>query len=119
MRNVNKTILQAADTTSQNGSQIDANQLIAASFHAYFGDVTAAGTVKIQASNDICNYRNLDNEFTVTNWVDVPNASASVASGAAVLIPVPQMCYRWIRAVYTSTSGGSSTVTVNMNALGL
>lgn len=119
MRNTNCQILSGANTGSVNGSQIDANQLVSASFHAFQGDGTAAGTVKIQASNDVCAYGNLAADFVVTNWVDIPSATASVASGGPVLITIAQMSYRWIRAVYTRTSGGSSTVVVNMNALSI
>lgn len=118
MRNINCVVLNAADTASQNGTQIDANQLINVSFHALFGDATAAGSVKVQASNDINNDRYQPGIFTVTNWVDVPNASATIASGAPALITLSNLAVRWLRVVFTRTSGGSTTITVNMNAVG-
>lgn len=118
MRNVCTNILSAVDTASQNGNVIDANQLISGSFMAYFGDITATGTFKIQASNDPCASGGpTANLFVPVNWVDIPSASVAVASGASVLITIAQMNYRWIRAVYTRSAGGSSTVNVNMNAL--
>src|SRR5579859_1322918 len=101
MRKVNSTVLSAVDTASQNGSQIDSNQLISASFQVVFGDATAAGTLKIQASNDICNDQYQPATFTVTNWTDIPNATATIASGASALITIYQLSYRWLRAVYT------------------
>lgn len=118
MRHANFNILTADDSVSQNSSQIDSNQTIAISFHAFFGDATATGSVKIQASNDIDD-NGPQTPFTVTNWVDVPSATASVASGAAVLITVAQPSYRWMRAVYTRSGGGSTTITINVNLLSM
>lgn len=117
MKYANVNVLSGSDASSINGAQIDANQLISSSFMIYFGDATAAGTVKIQASNDVCAYGNLAQDFTVTNWVDIPNATVTIASGASALITIPQMAYRWIRPVYTRSGGGSSTINVVMFAL--
>lgn len=117
MRNETINVLSGPDTSTQTGPQIDTNQIIAASFQASFGDATAAGTLTIQASNDIYNSGYTPGSFTVTNWTLIPSASATVSAGGSVLITIPNMCYRWIRAVYTYTSGGSTTVSVNMNAL--
>jgi hypothetical protein len=109
MREVNVAILSAADTTSQTGSQIDSNQLIIASFQAVFGDSTAAGTVAIQGSNDVAPLQySSPTTFTATNWTNIPNATATITAGASAMILIPQMSFRWIRAVYTSSSGGSS-----------
>ena len=118
MRQVNCNVLSASDATSQNGDQIDANQLISASFHAYFGDTSAAGSIKIQASNDVAPIQQAGT-FVVSNWVDIPSATASVTSGGAVLITINQVCYRWMRAVFTQNSAGSTTVNVNMEALSM
>jgi hypothetical protein len=117
MKNSNALVLSGSDTASHNGVQIDASQVYSASFHAVFGDSTAVGTVKVQASNDICYDGYSPGAFTVVNWVDVPNASASVSSGAPALITIPNVSYRWMRVVFTYSSGGSSTITVNMMVL--
>lgn len=118
MKYVNTNVMSGADTASLNGPQIDSNQLISASFHGYFGDGSAAGTIKIQASNDIDNSGYLQ-AFTVVNWVDIPNATATVAAGAPALITLTQISYRWMRVVYTRASGGSTTVAVNMFAVSI
>ncbi len=119
MRNVNCIALSAADTASVNGVQIDANQLVAASFAVVFGDASANGTFKLQVSNDIYNDRYQAVNFTVTNWTDLPNQSAAITLGRPAILTVPNMTYRWIRAVYVRSSGGSSTILVNMDALGI
>lgn len=117
MHNVNCNILSDVDTASVNGIQVDANQLVSASFQCYFGDASAVGVFKIQMSNDICNDRYQPNTLVVTHWTDIPSATAAITAGASAVITIPNMAYRWVRAVYTSTSGGSSTISVNMNAL--
>lgn len=115
MKTVNKTILSAPDTASQNGSQIDANQLTRVSLQAVFGDATAVGTLNLQVSNDLYSDRYQSSNFTVVNWSTI--STSAVTSGACAPIKIDFFAYRWLRAAYTSTSGGSSTITVNMYAL--
>lgn len=112
MRNFNKNVLTAADSLTTNGTQIDAGQVVSASFHCYFGDTNAAGTFKLQASNDVCNfdYTQQQANFTVTNWVDVPSQSAAIVAGASALLTIANNAYKWLRAVYTSTATGVQTV---------
>lgn len=115
MRNLNSVILSGADNQNVNGSQIDSNQLLSASFQAVFGDTQAAGTFKAQGSNDFCNYGNLAADFTVTNWTDIPTSgiqvgSATISSGASALLFLPNICYRWLRAIFTTTGIGTQTV---------
>lgn len=116
MRNAQVVILSAVDTATVNGSAYDVGQVVSASFVPSFGDVTAAGTIKLQASND---NPGTQLNFTPSNWADVPNATSTVAAGVGPAIVVANMCFRYIRAVYTRTSGGSSTITVTMNSLSI
>lgn len=113
MRNVNCNVLSASDHLSTNGHTIDSNQLVSASFHVYFGDATAAGTFKLQASNDPFNDRPMfpPSGFEPTNWVDVPNQTASITAGASALLTIANCAYRWLRAVYLDTAAGVQTVT--------
>lgn len=119
MRRVNVAVLQAVDTSSQNGIQMDSNQLIQASFQPIFGDASAAGTVKVQMSNDLASCTAQPGDFVVTNWSDIPGATSTVVAGVAPPISLANMAFRWIRVVFTRTSGGSSTVTVNMLAMSI
>lgn len=113
MKYVNAMALSAADTASATGSAIDCSQIVSLSMHAYFADSTVNGTIKIQASNDECSVGYQPANFTPTNWVDVPNQSATITSGSSALLTIPNMTYRWVRAVFTRSSGGSSTVNVS------
>jgi hypothetical protein len=120
MRNSNSIIMSGANTGNVTGQNVDAGQIVSASFQVVNGDATAVGTVKIQMSNDICTFGNVAASFTPTNWTDIASASVAVASGvAANPIVISQMCFRWIRAVYTRTSGGSTTIAVQINSLGV
>ena len=111
MHYLSETIISASDATSQTSIVVDSNQLISASFQAHFGDATAVGTLQIQGSNDLPS-----NISAPTTWTNLPNASAAVTAGAAVLIVVPTLSVRWVRAVYTSTTPGSTTIIVNIFA---
>lgn len=117
MRYVVATALNAADTASVDGAAIDSNQLISASFQAIFGDATAAGTVKVQFSNDHATTAKGGWNGTPTNWTDIPSATATVTSGVCPGILIPVMAFRWIRVVYTRSGGGSTAFTVNMMAM--
>lgn len=110
MRNVCTTVLSAADNVSTNGTAIDSNQLVSASFQAYFGDALAGGTLKLQASNDLPATTAVS-PFTPTNWVDIPSQTATITTGTSALLTVGQMAYKWIRAVYTNTAAGVQTIT--------
>jgi hypothetical protein len=113
MRNLCENTLSGADNLAVNGEQIDANQLVSASFHAYFGDAHAAGTFKLQASNDECTFGNLAANFLVTNWIDIPNQTSAVSAGTSALLTVGQMTYRWIRAVWTPSYNYKQVSTVD------
>jgi len=70
------------------------------------------GTLKLQASNDDSQAAN----FVPTNWSDIPSASTAVSGAGAFLIPKTELCYQWVRLVYTNT--GTGTISVVFKALG-
>lgn len=109
MRLNNCQVLNGSNSQTVNGTQIDSNQLEIMSFHMVQGDATAAGIFKIQASNDIAQVG--PTPFTVTNWVDIPNATSTITAGILqALITLPQVAYRFVRAVYTPTAAGVQTI---------
>ena len=114
IQNIN--VLSAVDTSSQNGGAIDSSQLVNVSFQAYFGDSTAVGSIQIQCSNDIPPVNYSSQTFVPSHWTNVPSGSAAVTAGASVVVAIPNASYRWLRAQYIYTSGGTSTVNVNMFA---
>src|SRR6187431_2091081 len=118
MRNQSTTILSAVNTSDQTGAQQDTGQVVSASFQVFFGDATAVGSLIIQGSNDPVPKGTLM-PFVAQNWTAIPNGTLAVTAGATGYILVPNMAYRFIRAFWDFTSGGSSTVTVNMNVLSI
>jgi len=108
--------MNSPDTASQTSLAYDVGQAVSASFVAAFGDTSVSGTIQIQASNDIPNARYLDT-FVPTNWANIPNASSTVTAGVANAILIPNMCFSYVRVIFTHSSGGSSTILVNMNLL--
>lgn len=118
MRQAQVIILSAANTATVNGAAYDVNQAVSASFTIVNGDVSAVGTVKLQVSNDIVTNGNRAT-FIPTNWSDIPNATSALTAGVGAAIVVPNMCFSYIRAVYTRTSGGSTTIQVIMNYLSI
>jgi hypothetical protein len=118
MRQLNVNVLSAANTASRNGVQIDSNQLINISFQLVQGDGVAAGSLVIQGSNDVCPVGQANSgNFVVTNWSQI-NTTAQ-AAGSSVIVQLSNVSYRWLRAVWTSTTPGTTTVNVNMFGMGV
>lgn len=117
MNSINTTILKASDSTSQSSSVVDGLNVFSASFQASFSDGAAAGTLQVQASNDIPPSNYSVATFSPSNWTNVSNGSATVTAGASVLVSLPQTSYRFMRVIWTP-SAGSGTITCNVCALG-
>ncbi len=75
------------------------------SAQAAFSDAAAAGSFKLQASNDPKN---------PTHWNDV-GTPATIAAGALTLLPVFRVGYKWMRATFVST-GGAGTIAIEIQS---
>jgi len=118
MRNLCEQVIVAQnDAVSQASAQIDTGQMFRMSAHAFFSDSTAAGTLVLQASDDPTQFGNLPSLVKITDWITIPNTSQTVTAGSSVLIPSTEICYRWVRVLWTP-SAGSGTISVNINTLG-
>jgi hypothetical protein len=111
MRQVNDNIIPLQTAATITSAAIPALNLFYCSAQiAATG--SAAGTLQLQASND-------DLKGYVTspvNWSNVPSASVAVSGAGAYLIPQTNLCYQWVRLVYTNT--GTGTISVVFKALG-
>ena len=111
MQYFNEPILvSASNTGTVVSAAVDSRFRWGATVQAKFTDSSAAGTLKIQGSND---------PVAPTNWNDIPNMTASVTSGSTTATPnsdVP-LCYQFIRVVFVS-SGGAGTVSANLHMIG-
>lgn len=114
MRQAIAQVLSGSAVGNITGLAFDVNQAVSASFCPATGDATAAGTFKIQCSNDIITVKGQ----APANWCDIPNATSVMVAGVAPAIVIGNMCFKFIRVVFTRTAG-ASTVTVNMNYLSI
>jgi hypothetical protein len=117
MRNVPVNMINAVDTVTQTGPHVFVGEVVSASFTSIFGDTTAAGTVQIQISNippvgDPSKFVPPNSSFS-----NYPGASSTITAGVGSAIVLTTLCSQYVRAVFTYTSGGSSTVVVNATFL--
>lgn len=119
MRQSFEKIINAGTATTNplNSSKIDARQVYSLSAVLVSSSGSNNGTLKLQGSNDICAFGNNVAAFTPTNWVDITSATVTVASGAIGYISLTQVCFAWIRAVWTPSSG-AGTIDVIVNTQG-
>lgn len=115
MRNYPVQILNITNATSQTSAAEWVGQSVAASFVVTNGDTSAAGTVKIQGSNDLP--VGAQAAFTPTNWADIPSATSTIVSGVGPAIVLQTMNFQYIRVVFTSSNAGSTKITVNASFL--
>lgn len=119
MRNVPVLILSGADTGSVTGSAIFAGQFVSGSFIPLTGDASASGTVKLQGSNEPPVGSPEAYTPSSGSWSDIPNATSTIASGVGPLFTIQTLCYQYIRAIYTRSGGGSTTVKVYASFLAI
>lgn len=119
MRNAQIQILNKGDDTNRTGDSFWVGQIVSASFTPVFGDTDAAGTLKIQCSNDIPVGQPTLFVPSAGSWDDIPNATSAITAGKGPAIVIGSMCFAYIRAVYTSSNAGATTIKVNMNCSGV
>ena len=119
MRNIPVTMINAVDTATQTGAPIFVGQDIAGSFTTVCGDATVAGTVKIQGSNQVPIGDPYKYVAPNSSFSDITSATSSIASGVGPAIVLQTMNFQYVRAVFTYSSGGSSTILVSGTLLNL
>jgi len=112
MRQVNDTIIPAQAAATVTTAAIAALNLLYCSAQIATTGGGAGGTLKLQASND----EPVAASAVPTNWNDIPSASVVVAGAGSFMIPKIDLCYQWVRVVYTNT--GTGTISVVFKAIG-
>lgn len=107
--NINAIVSQAAATVT--GSPIPAMNLLYGSAQIT-ATGSAAGTLKFQASNDVPR----SPTTPPTHWNDIPSATVAVSGAGSFMIPKTDLCYQFIRLVYTNT--GTGTIQANVKTIG-
>lgn len=112
MRQINDNIIPAQAAASITTAAIPAQNLFCCSAQASTVGGAPGGTLIIQASND----EPVAAGAVPTNWSAIPSATISVTAVGSFLIPKIDLCYQWVRLVYTNT--GTGTISVVFKALG-
>lgn len=71
--------------------------------------VSPVGSLKVQASLD-----QVKEGANVTNWADIPDTVTAVSAAGTVIWHFDKCHYKWVRIVYTRTSG-SATLDTSVN----
>lgn len=116
MRPTGGILLSQTNTGTIHSAVIDSNFLVSGSIQAAFTDGTAAGTLKLEGSNDAPSAITSGGTPVPVNWNTVANgtinATATIASGATTTISMQWLNSRWLRVTWTQ-SGGAGTITVS------
>ncbi len=100
-------ITAQTNTGTVDSAAIHAKFITSLSAQGVFTDNSAAGTLKLQWSNDV---------VAPTHWTDIASSSISVTAGGTVGTIVLPCCFEWIRVTYTR-SGGAGTFSVRVKTL--
>jgi len=99
----------ASAAVNQNSVVLDTSHVLSLSIHTTTTG-TSTGTISVQASNDV--------DKPVVNWSPVPTFTSSVTAAGSYLIPKFDVCYAWMRIVFTATNAAAGTVTVKIKTIG-
>lgn len=103
MKFANEKIISQADmSASFNSKAILLDQIYGFSFQAVFTG-SPVGSFKLQASND-----DVKNESDVSNWTDVADSTAAVNAAGDLTYNYEGCFFKWVRIVYTFSSGSGS-----------
>lgn len=98
-------------STTINGPAMPLEQSLHFSFQVKWTG-TPTGTLKLQASNDI--------DATVTDWEDIPGSSVAIAGAAGQQVyNYTNAPFRWVRLVYTASSGSGTLSKALFSAKGI
>lgn len=109
MRILNDPLLSAGDMSgSLNSQPLNLEFAFGYSIQCVFTGAPV-GTLKLQGSNDAPPDANPNFiNFAPTNWTDISGSSTAVAAAGSVLFNAASVYYRYVRVVYTFTSGTGS-----------
>ena len=117
MRPNNCVLMEDLDATiEQNSIIVDAQFVFTGSVQAVFSAADAEGALTLQGSNEPREALSAGAE--PQEWVDIPDADVAVASGAAALISVAQLNYRWLKLNWDPSGGAAGTINAYGNFIG-
>jgi hypothetical protein len=107
-----KAFNEISVATSVNSQVFDISHIYVLSIHGKSTGVGANGSYKLQVSNQDVAYGSL-----VTDWVDYPSITQTIAGTASYYQTVDAVGARWARLVFT-TASGTGTLSVWIMAKG-
>lgn len=108
---VTEKLISTAMASTINGPDINVNLYQDFSLFVKWSG-TPTGTLKLQCSNDVGD--------SVTDWEDVPGSSVSVAGAAGQQVwNYTRAPFRWVRLVWTASSGSGTFTKVIFNSKGV
>lgn len=108
MRKLQDPVFNAVDAAiNKTSSSIITNQTFACSVQVTATGTGINGAVKIQCSND------------GTNFADITGATVNIASATTVFILKTEICYAFIRLVYTNSGTPTGTITAVLQTQGV
>lgn len=110
MRQLNELVITSQAAATITSPAIPAYNLFACSLQVTTTG-SSAGTAILQASND-----DPQDNSAPSNWTAIPSATVTVSGAASVMIPKIDLCYQFVRVVYTNT--GTGTISARFKALG-
>ena len=103
MKFANEKVVNAVSMASSfSSSPILLDQIYGFSFQAVFTG-TPNGSFKLQCSNDDVK---LDSQ--IVNWSDISGTAQAITAAGSILYNVNYAFYKWVRIVYTASSGSGS-----------
>lgn len=81
---------------------------------------TPVGTFKLQASNDAGDNGSGQGVSLPVNFTDVTNSFQSISgTPGSIMYDINACAYRWVRLVYTATSGSATVSDATVNVKGV
>lgn len=129
MRQGNTTSLTSSGVALAGGSMsvsFNSDPVSLISVYAYSIQLTWAsgstpvGTFKLQGSLDSGDNGLGQGYVAPTHWTDITSSSQSISgTPGSIIYDVTECSYRWVRLVYTSTSGSATIGVANINVKGI
>lgn len=108
--NIRPINAQVGNTTITSAA-VDASYMFKLSGVVKSDHSSANGTMQWQVSNDP------PTAIAPTNFVNL-GSSVAISGAGQSLMAQQDIAYRWVRAVYTDSSGGSATAVITLNLFG-
>jgi hypothetical protein len=80
---------------------------------------TPTGSLKLQCSNDEGAIETNIPNATITNWTDIAGSTQAISAAGNHTWNVQNCGYRWVRFVYTATSGSGTITSARFNVKGV